>query len=171
MLPTPIYTNLPIRPPDEEGNAARVWQLGQPDDIPTSVWEANLACHLIHAPGSHPMWPWYAMCLIHLRGGPGLPEPHRQFVTATHEVLVAALNPEEPLPDLHDVRGCRMLEPIDQCVQVCLPTDAAALQMSGLIVRAVCAGVLVPDQDHRSRWADSLAKTSAHLREGGHRGS
>jgi hypothetical protein len=56
------------------------------------------------------------------------------------------------------------LTPIDQCHQLGAfhRGDAEAAEFLEQIARACAAGMLVPDQDHRERWARVLAKTYEH---------
>lgn len=162
------YTNIPTAPPTHEGPAARAWRMSSTVEGDARS-DVNVAAWIMHAPGSHPWWPWYGVATIALREVEGFPPPVIAYPGATHELMVVACNPDEPLPDVPDGIGTLShLTPVDQAVQVILPDDARAEELTTLAVRAVCDGLLVPDQDHRARWATVLAQTAEHLRIGGH---
>lgn len=178
MLGRPVpYKNMPRVKPDFEGPAGKAWHVTLKDAVPqpgltaeaiAALKSIGLDAYLIHAPGSHPWWPWYALTGCALRTVEHVPPATLQFAAATHEIIVAALDPQTPLPDVSGGDGFRMLQPLDQVVQVALADDNQGRELQRQIVRAVVNGMLVPDQDHRATWKKVLAKTSEHLREGGH---
>lgn len=166
MLGRP-YENVPTIAPDVKGPAARAWRIEfDPKNVLTPL---QMGAYLVHAPASHPMWPWYGIQAIALKDHPTTGQPcHVHFPGASHEFTVLALNPEKPLPTPPNPAGFHFLEPADQCVQVILADDDQARQMIGLVIRAVCEGVLIPDQDWRSYWRTTLANTAEHIRLGEH---
>jgi hypothetical protein len=91
---------------------------------------------------------------------------------ATHELIIAALNPDQPLPDLEAVgRGeasFQFLTPIDVMEQFTVTDDAMAYRLCELAVRSCVDGFMSPDQDWRSSWRTSIAHTAQHLRDGVH---
>ena len=172
MLGNPIpYKNTPRIRPDFQGPAGKAWHLTIPSAGPEDPRrQVTLDGFLIHAPGSHPFWSWYTLTGCALRATEGLPPANLHFAAATHEIIVAALDPREPLPDVTNGKDLAWMIPLDQVVQVCLGDDNQARELQRQVVRAVVKGMLVPDQDHRATWKKVLAKTSEHLREGGHDG-
>jgi hypothetical protein len=165
-----VYENQPARDPDLAGmGRACAWRIEPPEDAPP---HAGVGQWLVHAPHSHPWWPWYAVQAVHLRAVEGKPAAHLQFPGATHEWLVLALNPEEPLPDI-DRWGAdgtppmRHLEPVDQCVQFIVADDEQASELVELTVRHILEGVSC-DQDFRGYWQRAVATTAEHVRLGGH---
>lgn len=137
--------------------------------------EACLAVWLVEAPGYHPAWSRWLMNLIHLRDIPGVKPAHRKFPSATHELVIAALDPESygehdaviagtPPKDF----GWQHLTPIDVIEQFEVPADQMAVRIAELSVGCILDGKLSPDQDYRRVWHDVLATTAQHLREGRH---
>jgi hypothetical protein len=162
------------RTPDVVGTVARAWRIplaavgqrGRPDaDGTVDGW-------LLFQPGAHILWTYWAITTVHLREIPGVKPAHLKFNGATHEVMVMALNPEQPLPDLEAVgRGdasFSFLTPIDICEQFIVNDDAQAAQLCELMVHACVDGYASPDQDWRRWWAVAIADTAQHLREGRH---
>jgi hypothetical protein len=166
------YGNEPAREPDTLGASGRAWKVGVPDETPDFQREAECGVWIVHAPHAHSVWWWYAVMVVSLREIPGAPPSRLQFPGASHELLIVALNPEEPLPDV-DRWGAagtppvRYLTPIDQCVQFIVADDEQAQTLANLVVDVIADG-MSPDQDFRGWWQDCVAKTSEHLRLGGH---
>lgn len=127
---------------------------------------ATLAVWFLHAPGQSAAWDKYLMSVIHLRhidGGtrePVISAPH-----ATHELLVAALDPSmEPVAE--QARWA-CLTPLNVMEQFEVPTDADAVRLLELSVRAVLAGWLwvePPLSGQVEPWRSTVVRTSAHLR-------
>lgn len=165
------YANLPARDPDIHG-VGRAWKVLAPD-APQWQQQASCGAWLVHAPHGHPFWTWYAVQCISLREIAGQDRPpHLQFPGASHEWLVLALNPEQPLPDIERWNGpgtppMQYLEPIDQCVQFIVADDDQARELCELTVRHILSGVS-PDQDFREYWRTAIANTAEHIRLGGH---
>ena len=127
---------------------------------------------IVHAPGAHPFWTYWAVSIVHLRPIAGAKPPHKKFPGATHEFMILALNPDKPLPSL-DVPSTGkwplyFLEPFDVVEQFEAATDAIANEIGELAVRAIVAGKASPDQDYRSWWAEAIRETAEHYRSGKH---
>lgn len=158
-------------PPTHAGPAGKAWRWdyrGETEGDPTE--QTTLGSWLLHCPTSHPWWPWYLLTGVKLFDVEGLPPAHRQYPEAEFELLVMALNPEKPLPAPIGLMAMPFLSPPDQCHQFHGLTDEKARELLELAARACVGGILVPDQDHRSRWRGSLANTVEHLRYGCHPG-
>lgn len=162
------------RQADIIGNRGRGWhipispvgQRGRPDADGTVIgW-------LLHAPGAHPFWNYYAIAVIHLRPIDGVRPPTIRVEGATHELMIIALNPEKPLPDLDAVgRGeasFEFLTPIDVVEQFSVRDDAEAARLGELAIRVCVDGLASPDQDWRSWWKRAIAETAEHFRAGRH---
>lgn len=149
--------------PDMMGPAARAWRL--PDG-----WDrAGVGAWIVHAPGSHPLWPWRFVFAIHLRGAAGLPEPFLHFPGASHEIVVISLDPKHYPPELDGGAGSlHPLTPPDVVEQVMGLTDDQATELLDLLVVGCCGGHLVPDADWRGAWRQTLELTSEHMRVGEH---
>lgn len=153
-----------MREPDMQGPHARAWELPLDPRTPTALsggW-------MVHAPGSHPFWPWHFISITHLRDEPGVPPADLAFPEATHELIVLALDPDHYPPPLDGSARIRAMYPPDVVQQMVLPDDSEARKLLWLVIRAVCDGVLIPDQDYRQSWADAIEATAEHSRQGGH---
>jgi hypothetical protein len=127
---------------------------------------------LLHVRGAHPLWCYWMLAVIHLRPIASVRPPHVRFEGATHELMVVALDPNVPLPDLDAVgRGdasFQVLTPIDVCEQFAVQDDAQASQLCEMAVGVCVNGQASPDQDWRRWWTGAIAETAKHLREGKH---
>ncbi len=168
-----------MRAPDVNGTAGwRAWR------SPTRSAEApaSLATYLLHCPGAHFAWSYWWLGLVHLRELPGIPPAKLHFPEATHELMWAAINPEEcPAPD-PDAPPWPYLQPFDLIEQFQVQSDQHAAQIAYAVVRAIVFGYPVeitvagatlrgrasPDQDFRGVWAKTIQATAKHHREGGH---
>jgi hypothetical protein len=160
--------------PDLVGAYGRAWRIpmaplghrGRPDA------DATVAGWLMFVPSAHAFWTYWAAFVVHLRPIEGVRPAHISEPGATHELMIMALNPEQPLPDLAAVgRGeasFAWLMPIDQLQQFTVNDDAQAAQLLELAVRSCVDGYASPDQDWRGRWRQMIPATAAHLREGKH---
>lgn len=133
--------------------------------------DATVGLFIVRVPGAHLCWDHWALSVIHLRPMPDVPPATKRFETATHEFMILALNPEQPLPALSVDSGWRLhwLSPIDVVEQFAARDDATADNILELAVRAVVDGHLSPDQDYRQVWTRALAHTAQHFADGTHR--
>lgn len=149
-----------MREPEFAGVAGRAWKR-----LPTAS-ETTLAHYLVHAPASHPVWPWYMLAIVHLRPVEGLPPAHKQFSDASHELLVLAIDPKcyPPDPDLAGDKAYPYLHPINSATQVGALQDEDAKKLLELTVRAIVDGRLNPDTDGRRQLEETIRKTAQHYR-------
>lgn len=134
------------------------------------MWQRKADCGmwLVHAPHGNPFWPWYMVAVVNLRDHKGQTgSPFIQFPGASHELLVVALNPEDPLPDVDAWTQPRYLVPVDQCVQFIVADDKQATSLLDVVVKGILSGIS-PDQDYRALWREMVAQTAEHIRLGGH---
>jgi hypothetical protein len=130
-----------------------------------------LAVYLLDVPSAHPAWDCYLLSIIHLRDVPGIPAAHREFPTATHEILLWALNPESDASwngIAFPPEGRFLLTPPNLIEQVELPSDEYALELVALLARAFIDGILSPDTDFRRMQQQAIRETALHMREGRH---
>jgi hypothetical protein len=126
----------------------------------------------------HPLWQQFALSVVHLRETPTGPQPNRHFPGATHELMVAALNPKErPVGHLHSAETFAAggfaavggwLTPIDVVHQF-EATDAEMVQLAKSCAGGCLYGVLNPSTDDarealREQWLGTCVRTLAHLR-------
>jgi hypothetical protein len=151
-----MIVNDPItNPPDMGGAHGRAWLINfsHPSWSQTKLG-ACVALWVIEAPSAHPAWHSYVMSLIHLRPIPGLEPPIMYVADATHEMVLAALDPDKPRQPAID--GCDLwpLNPPNFAAQFTAENDAAAMAHCEQSVRAIVAGQLSPDTDHTHAWID-----------------
>lgn len=159
-----------------QGAYGRAWSVamqplgerGRPD------WDATLALWVISAPGSHPLWWWYTMTVVHLRAIAGVKPAHIEVPGSTHELVLVALNPEEPVPNIEalergDFRSLHSLTPPNLVEQFQVSNDTEGLRLGELAVEAIVHGIISPDTDYRSVWRRLIPETARHLRDGIHK--
>lgn len=155
MLTQPSKQTAPARAPDVAGPAARAWKIRMPERDPAST--SCVGAYLVHAPWSHPFWPWKVLSLVMLRAVPGLPPAKVFLVGATHELMLMPINPEHPLGDPDTAGPFAFLIPPDLVEQVQCSGDERAGKLLDELVRRIVEGYLVPDSDYRSHWHAVLA--------------
>lgn len=143
------------------------WRLVIPDrprSAQTTDW------WLIHAPQSHPLWSHYVLCCVRLDDAPGFPPAKLRFPGATHEIIVAALDPRhgpytaEAMPD----KQLMWLEPVN-VVEQFTATDEEMRHLCSSASWGVVVGALEPESSNgpervRRQWLTALVKTLAHMR-------
>lgn len=160
--------------PTHAGRFGRAWSvpLIAPEDRPVPDYRGTVACWMLDVPGAHPLWNMYSLCVLHLRAIEGVRPAIVRVAGATHELMILALDPERALPSLEALGRCeaplRWLSPIDVMQQFIVKNDAQAERVGELAVRAIVAGVLSPDQDHRRAWEIAVRETAAHVLDGTH---
>ena len=92
-------------PPTQAGQGGRGWRLTLPSPGSRALpdHEGTVGGFLVAAPGAHPFWDHYLFMVVHLRPIPGVKPAHKRFEAATHEFMIMALDPGQPLPTLIDV--------------------------------------------------------------------
>lgn len=153
------------RAPDLQGHG-RAWKVTHAGTRPEQA--ATLRAYIVHAPHGNPLWPWYSIAVYHLREIAGTPAPKLHFKEATHEFLIAAIDPntyEGVHPDRASTFG--HLQPLDLVHQESL-SDEHAAKILDLVVRHIIEGGASPDQDFREWWKRTIAETADHFRRGIH---
>lgn len=136
--------------PAMQGPRGRAWAV--PLEPLAAVAGAVVGTLLIEAAWAHPIWHSYMLSVCHLRPMPDMPEPALHLPGATHEVLLAALDPAEPRQRALEGSRPRPLVPFNFSAQIIERGDAAALERVWRAAQAVCDGRLSPDTDHRRAW-------------------
>lgn len=152
------------KPPDIEGCHAGVWKVNAPHTKPDHA--ASVSQWVIKSKGPifHILWDRWAVNLIALRDIPGVPPAKKKFAEATHELIVASIDPSSPDIDVDNPKGIKWLRPIDHVIQFEVPSDAAAVLVVERCLEAVAHGELSPDQDYRAVWSAVIGALSAHQR-------
>ena len=151
-----------MRSPDKRGPAGQAWLM--PRNPQTLLQEASLATWLVHAPQSHPIWPYKQVCLAHLRPIPGYPDALKHYPEAEYELTVLAVNPEtHPDPD-PDGKPLTLLLPAEAGVQFHVDSDHEARRICEVSVEYVVDGQLVPDESYSNLWDSFIADIAERFR-------
>lgn len=130
------------------------------------AWQAGIADWFLHCPGQSPAWDHYRMGIVHLRPVEGSLTPYLQFPTATHELLMGALDPRyKPRPE--KMKRWKYLRPLNIVQQMQLPDDEAARELLKQCAQAVVDGILPAEpmfSGQQEPWRTTLIKTAAHAR-------
>jgi hypothetical protein len=144
------------------GKAIEVLSTIEPSDPPDV--SATLATWFLDCPGQSPAWRHYVLSVIHLRPIEGVKPAHIRLASATHEVIVCALDPKEnPVPD--NLKSWNFLRPINVTEQLVLPSDKHVIDISELLVWGVLSGVLwaePPLSGQREPWQRQMRLMEAH---------
>jgi hypothetical protein len=186
--PAPIAWTITERAPETDtlrafhgiGGSAHELMIPPPrEGFPEQV--ATLAHWFVRSPMSHPLWPHYLFCCVHLRDVDGQTKPpHRRCPDASHELMLMALNPElgpwsagtvvEKM--LTPRTSSAFLTPLNVSQQIRGAADAQAVELTALLARGMVDGIVpIEPQDYpngRERWAAVIANTLEHIRTGGH---
>jgi len=116
----------------------------------------------------HPIWDTWLLQSCSLKEEPGVDPPKLHYPEAEFEIMILSGDPTHGPYDPDDMRRFRFLEPPDLAKQVHNVTAEQVRQLMGSMVRAICAGLMSPDSDYRSRWEGSIDHTLEHYRAGIH---
>jgi hypothetical protein len=146
------------------GTATPVFVDLEPGD--PADWSGTVASWFLDCPGQSPAWRHYILNMIHLRPIEGVPAAKVTVVGATHELHLAALNPEaHPRPGRP--QSWQRLTPLNALEQVRLPGDGEARDLAALAARAVVMGQLPAEpalSGATEPWHTVIATTAEHLR-------
>lgn len=114
--------------------------------------DAMLASWVIEARWAHPFWHSYSLMVYHLRPLPDARPTKFYLAGATHEVLLYALNPEEPREPAIKGGPHDWLHPCNFAAQFIAADDAAAAARIEAAVTRIVNGTLSPDTDYIRHW-------------------
>lgn len=127
----------------------------------------TVAYWLLRAPMGyfHAFWNRWIVCCVHLRDDGKLAPAKIKLEGATHEIFIAALDPDtsefdpqsppEPMP---------YMLPLDICEQFIVVNDEQAVKVTEMMVQSICDGRASPDQDFLGFWKRQIPVLSAHAR-------
>ncbi len=150
-----VIDDIPVAP-TVTGSHGRAWRvdLALFRSMGTQAADAGIAQWVVEAPAAHPFWHSYFVSLIHLRPIPGTPDPLIYDARATHELVIMALDPDQPRYPQMMGGGWRWLEPANFAAQLIEPSDATADAQVSAAVEAIVAGTLNPDTDALAQWRE-----------------
>lgn len=136
-------------PTIDAGMLGRAWK------IDTSILKPPHGCvvhWLVEAGWAHPFWHSYHLSMIHLRPIEDTPPPTLYLPGATHEIVLQALNPDQPRQPAIDKNVWHYLTPTNFCSQMIYKDDAEAIAQCDAAAKAICEGRLSPDTDYIRYW-------------------
>jgi hypothetical protein len=126
--------------------AARArYNVAEQDDAQISMW-------IVEAPAAHPFWHSYMVSLVHLRPMPDGRETILYHPDASHELVIFALDPEQPRQPSIDGAFPNLLHPANFAAQLIMASDEEAASRIEGAVSLILSGELSPDTDHLSKW-------------------
>ena len=148
-------------PPTLVGNGGLAWKLDL-ERIRTERFpgqeDAMVGGWVIFAPWANIAWSYYLLACIHLRPMPSKGHPKLYIMGASHEIVLAALDPGHVV-DLLDPHRTHLL-PLNYASQIALqernPVDAdkKACELIDKAVEDILAMQLNPDTDAVRQWKE-----------------
>lgn len=117
--------------------------LPAPADRPNPDTVAALDRWNMVLPGDHPMWDRYTVIGTRLCELPGVPPAFKKFKEATHEIVVAAIDPRFK-HEKFAAGGIQFLEPINYCEQF-ISTDEDANELIEHLAAMFVQQLLTPE--------------------------
>lgn len=154
-----------MRKPDLVGTG-EAWLCPIPGDTrPDGEKHATIRHWLVKGP-YHPFWNHWVVMVLHLRDLPGMEKAHKDSDEMTHEFMIMALNPGQPdKMKVYDADNLPYpipyLRPLDCVVQFTCDSDAKAVDICDMAVKAIMAGQGSPDADFHSYWKQVIPATAA----------
>lgn len=145
---------LPAQPPVVLGALGSAWlydseAIAALDPERIAAAPVSLLCYAVHAPYAHPFWSCYWVGACALRDTPGVPPAVVYLPSATHEIIVYAMDPDHPI-DLKT--HPYLLHPVNFAGQFIEASDEAANARVRQAVQDIVDGTLNPDTDNRNQW-------------------
>jgi len=149
--------------PDIIGAVGKAW------DVTDANHEFTLSSWFMLHPSAHPMWHWYWVNLVHLRGSCKGEDPHLDYPEAEYEILIFALDPsagdppiDTSLSDETGIKPAKILTPANLKKQFHRLNDEQAIELTRKLVAAFITGYLNPDTDGNRETVSSIDLTIAH---------
>jgi hypothetical protein len=134
----------------------------EPSDPPDI--SGTVAMWFLDCPGQSPAWRHYHLGIVHLRPIEGVKPAVISREGATHEIILAALDPKSnPQPD--DINTWSWLRPINYVGQLALPSDEDAKTILALLAKATANGMLwaePPLSGQKEPWESQVRQLEAH---------
>jgi hypothetical protein len=157
-----------MRDPDFSGPRGRMWRVACPTEETLKAhpsWNATIGCWLLDVPSAHPVWRSYVLGVVSLRDIPGVPSAAKHYPGAEYEILLHALDPGKPMPDVEDAEKFRpaFLAPANLVEQFHGVSSEDAKRIAELLGRSFIDGANSPDTDFRLATQCSLRLTIEHF--------
>lgn len=128
-------------------------------------WGACLCYSAIRLRNYHPMLEWFVVVASHLRDAKDAPKANKQQSSATHELIIAAIDPEPWLLKEYDPlveAPPKLLLPLEIVHQFSNLNDAQMMMIMREVVDTLLSRDLNPDREQFHdwlRWFNKLAAT------------
>lgn len=127
---------------------------------------ASLDRWTLFMPGPSPAWNYYCVLGVCLRDFPGVKPAHKKSPEMTHEIIVAAMDPDFPQENI-DKGGISLLDPLNYVHQFVAPSDEMANKVLEAVTRGFLEGQLVIEPQGvsgaRELFADFVKKSLDNL--------
>lgn len=145
--------------PDFHGDSGKAWRLDLPKILKEPEHEATLMTYIVQGNNYHPFWDHWLVSLATLAEIPGAQPAFKKYPEAMYEVMVVALDPKKPLPDLDHIyeKPADILTPPDVILQFHGVNVNKAKEIVTSFIKQIVAGELSPDQDYKQLWKMRLA--------------
>jgi hypothetical protein len=141
-------------PPDLVGKTGRAWRVDVAETMKRRGLESgDVACWIVEAPNAHPVWHSYWFEMVHLRPFRDMEgDTHIYLEGATHEMWIAAIDPDKSRQEMLDTGMIPALRPLNFACQFIFDNDHTASLSLLQDVRDVIDGVISPDTDFVRMW-------------------
>lgn len=149
--------------PDLKGPFGKAWKADVPSLLTRHPEEiakapASIAGWYVFAPRAHPFWSYYGIACISLTVEiKGVPAPKIYKEGATHEIFVAALNPDMR-PAINETYD--FLTPLNFSGQFIAESDEDARAKVEFAIKEIVNGLLNPDTDFISQWVERFGASN-----------
>lgn len=112
---------------DVENKAGTFKRCPMDVERPHKSQDGTLGAWLMWLPGWSPAWDNFILSVVHLRPIPGERPAIKKFPEATHELILAAIDPEHPADWRNIFKDCKYLTPLNVIQQFVVSSDANAV--------------------------------------------
>jgi len=150
-----------MRTPDYQSSNFNIqaWKMKHTNE-PLAL-KLNPVNYLIQGP-FHPLWNQWILSLVCLADFEGAEPAKKESPDMTHEIIVAAVNPDFKVNPNEIPKDLKLLIPRDVVKQFKVPVDLDAEDLASKIIKYIIDGHLSPDQDYRSVWNQIIEKSAEH---------
>ena len=146
---------------DSTGHKAWLVRRARPE------WNACIDFWYVRMQGYHPMLEWFVVIVSHLRDHPGAPKANKNQSSSTHEIVIAAIDPEEYLfdeLDPDDESKFKLQMPLEIVHQLSNVNDTIASEIGRATVKWIMSDELSPDRECFHDWLKTFNTWTAELR-------
>jgi hypothetical protein len=119
------------------------------------VWNACVGFWYVRMQGYHPMLEWFVVIVSHLRNEPGAPKANKNQTSSSHEIVIAAVDPELYLfdeLDPDDETKFKLQMPLEVVHQFNNLEDRQVLAIGAETVLTIVSDRIKPDREKFHDW-------------------